>query len=119
MDMIQTIYNFGLQMQFTCEQNWVLMKDEVEEKALSRIHYAVEVKHCKMCDKPVYRVDKPMGLIWGTELGLCMAFDPMHYADKPENNPHIENTGRIRDIEEGAFKNLQDKMLLGAIIPKL
>jgi hypothetical protein len=29
-----------------------------------------------------------MGLIWGAELGLTMAFDPMHYADKPKNNPH-------------------------------
>jgi hypothetical protein len=118
MDMIQTLYNCGLQMKFTCDQNWFLMKDETDEKALSRIHYAVEVKRCKMCDKSVYRVDKPMGLIWGVELGLCMAFDPMHYADKPENNPHAENTGRVRDIEAEDFKDLQDKMLLGVFIKK-
>ncbi len=92
MDMIQTIYNCGLQMQFSCEQNWVLMKDEVEEKALSRIHYAVEVKHCKMCDKSIYRADKPMGLILGAELGLYMAFDPMHFAGKAKNKIYAENT---------------------------
>ncbi len=86
--MIQTIYNCGLKIQFTCEQNWFLMNDENDETALNRIHYAVEVKRCNMCDKPIYRVDKSMGLIWGVELGLSMAFDSMHYADKPENNPH-------------------------------
>jgi hypothetical protein len=59
-----------------------------------------------------------MGLIWGVELGLCMAFDPMHHADKPENNPHAENTGRVRDIEADAFKDLQDKMPLGVFTNK-
>jgi len=116
MDMIQTLYNCGLQMKFTCDQNWFLMKDETDEKALSRIHYAVEVKRCKMCDKSVYRVDKPMGLIWGVELGLCMAFDPMHYADKPENNPHAEYTERISHIEAKNFENLENVMPLGVFI---
>lgn len=116
MDMIQTIYNCGLQMQFTCEQNWFLMKDEVDKKALSRIHYAVEVKRCKMCDKSIYRVDKPMGLIWGTELGLCMAFDSMHYTDKPDNNPYGQTGERIRQIDVDNFKDLQDGMPLGIFI---
>jgi hypothetical protein len=118
MDMIQTIYNCGLQMQFTCDQNWFLMKDETDEKALSRIHYAVEVKHCKMCDKPVYRVDKPMGLIWGAELGLCMAFDPMHYADKPENKPHRENSQKIEHKSPTDFGDFENHMPLGVFINK-
>ena len=90
MQMIQTIYNCGLGKEFTCEQNWSLMNIETDKESLSKIHYAVEVKRCKMCDKSIYRVDKPMGLIWGAELGLCMAFDPIHYANKPENNIHAE-----------------------------
>ncbi len=71
-----------------------------------------------MCEKSVYRVDKPMGLIWGAELGLCMAFDPIHYADKSENNPHAEIFQKIERKTEADFGDLEKNMPLGVFIRK-